>query len=68
MTDDRRYEHVTCPQCAQRWQRIDWGSAPHRLMCEAAATSPPFLDTAHMIETWQAEAWEDLDRYAGDRR
>jgi hypothetical protein len=37
---NRRYEHVTCPQCGLQWQRIDWKCALHALTCDVFLRSP----------------------------
>lgn len=31
---DERYDYVTCPRCAQRFQRIDYRGSLHALTCE----------------------------------
>ena len=69
-SDDARYERVACFACGQRWQRIDWGSALHRLRCEAAASPPPvqIVETdpagslADYLDAQRLDAADALDR------
>lgn len=39
-SSDPRYEHVTCPACGQRWQRIDWGCQQHAISCTVNPLPP----------------------------
>ena len=43
---DHRYDHVRCSACGGRYQRIDWGSAIHRMTCSGFSTATQIVETS----------------------
>lgn len=56
-TTDPRYDHLTCGQCGQVYQQIDWHNAAHQLTCGFPIPRP-----ATPIETDEkGEKFERID-------
>jgi hypothetical protein len=61
---DPRYSYVTCTKCKKDWQRLDFGSAHHVLVCGFPL---PDQVQPHPGRALTATEWSEFDRANGVR-